>query len=263
MKNLRLDRPLAVFDLETTGVDVKQDRIVQIAVIRIEPDGSRTTLESLVNPQMPIPPGATAVHGITDDDVRDQPTFPQILIKIEEFFAGADLAGYNSIRFDQPLLEAELDRAGSALDFTSVRHLDAMTIFHRMERRDLSAAYRFYCGQELVGAHSALADTTATLEILDAQVAHYDEVPDTSEALHGFCNADRARFLDRDRKLAWNDKGEPEFTFGKLRGRTLIDICGDPDARGYLEWMLKKDFSDDLKEILRDALGGVFPVKKG
>lgn len=262
MKNLRLDRPLAVFDLETTGTDVKQDRIVQIAVIRIEPGGGRTTFETLVNPQMPIPPGATAIHGISDDDVRDQPTFPQILDKVEEFFTGADLAGYNSIRFDQPLLEAELIRAGSRLDFQSVRHLDAMAIFHRMERRDLSAAYRFYCGQELVGAHSALADTTATLEILDAQVAHYDEVPDTSAALHDFCNADQARFLDRERKLAWNDRGEPEFTFGKLRGQTLAAVCGDPDGRGYLEWMLKKDFSEDLKDVLREALAGVFPVKK-
>ena len=211
---------------------------------------------------MPIPPGATAVHGITDDDVRDQPTFPQICSKVEEFFAGADLAGYNSIRFDQPLLQAELVRAESTLDLQESRHLDAMTIFHKMERRDLSAAYRFYCGQELVGAHSALADTTATLEILDAQVGHYEDVPDTTQALHDFCNADQARFVDRERKLAWNDQGEPEFTFGKLRGRTLASVCSDPDGRGYLEWMLKKDFSADLMDIIRDALAGVYPVKK-
>ena len=261
MKNLRLDRPLAVFDLETTGTDVNNDRIVQIAIIRIEPSGTRTTFESLINPQCPIPPGATAVHGITDEDVREQPTFLQIRTKVEEFFSGADLAGFNSIRFDQPLLEAELKRADIELSFEDARHLDAMTIFHRMERRDLSSAYRFYCNEELVGAHSALADTTATLEILDAQVGRYDEVPDTTEELHDFCNADRAKFLDRDRKLAWNDSGEPEFTFGKLRGKTLKLVCSDPEGRGYLEWILKKDFGEDLKDILRDALAGVFPVK--
>ncbi|MBU8870990.1 MAG: 3'-5' exonuclease [Gemmatimonadales bacterium] len=262
MKNLRRDRPLAVFDLETTGTDVKNDRIVQLAVIRIEPDGTRTTLETLVNPQCPIPPGATAVHGITDADVSNQPTFAAIAPRVEELLTDADLAGYNSIRFDQPLLEAELQRVGSTLDLQNVRHLDAMTIFHKMERRDLSAAYRFYCGKEMVNAHSALADTAATLEILDAQVGHYEDIPDTTQALHDFCNADRARFVDRERKLAWNDQGEPEFTFGKLQGKTLAVVCEDPDGRGYLEWMLKKDFSEDLKDVLRDALDGVFPIRK-
>lgn len=263
MRNLRLDRPLAVFDLETTGVDVAQDRIVQIAVVRIEPDGARTTFESLVNPQRPIPPAATAVHGISDADVRDQPPFAQIRTRLQEMFAGADLAGYNSIRFDLPLLEAELKRAGIELDFTGARHFDAMAIFHRMERRDLSAAYRFYCDKDLVGAHSALADTMATLEILDAQVARYEDVPAEPQALHDFCNEDQARFVDRDRKLIWNDKGEPEFTFGKLRGQTLRAVCAGSDGRGYLEWMLNKDFGEDLKDILRDALAGVFPVRKG
>ena len=136
-----------------------------------------------------------------------------------------------------------------------------MIVFHKMERRDLSAAYRFYCNEDLVGAHSALADTTATLEILDAQVAHYDEVPDSTQALHDFCNADSRRFVDRERKLIWNDGGEPEFTFGKLRGRTLKEVTTDPDGRGYLEWMLKKDFAEDLKDVLRDALAGIFPVR--
>lgn len=262
MKNLNLDRPLAFFDLETTGTDVGRDRIVQIAIIRVEPNGQRRTFETLVNPECPIPPEATAIHGISDADVREQPTFAQIRQEVEEYLTGADLAGYNSIRFDQPLLQNELKRTGSALDLADARHLDAMIIFHKMERRDLSAAYRFYCDQELEGAHSALADTSATLEILDAQVARYDEVPSTTQELHDFCNADQKRYVDRDRKLIWNDKGEPEFTFGKLRGMTLRAVVADPDGRGYLEWILKKDFSEDLKEICRDALAGVFPVKK-
>lgn len=262
MKNLRLDRPLAFFDLETTGTDVARDRIVQIAIIRVEPSGQRRTFETLVNPECPIPPEATAIHGISDDDVREQPTFAQIRQEVEEYLEGVDLAGYNSIRFDQPLLQNELRRVGSLLDLGDARHLDAMIIFHKMERRDLSAAYRFYCDSELEGAHSALADTSATLEILDAQVARYDEVPATTQELHDFCNAEQKRFVDLDRKLIWNDKGEPEFTFGKLRGQTLRSVVADPDGRGYLEWMLKKDFSEDLKEICRDALAGVFPVRK-
>ena len=263
MKNLRLDRPLAVFDLETTGTDVHRDRIVQIAIIRVEENGARRTFETLVNPECPIPPQATAIHGISDADVREQPTFAQVRREVEEYLGGADLAGYNSIPFDQPLLQNELRRAGSTLDLDEARHLDAMIIFHKMERRDLSAAYRFFCDQELEGAHSALADTTATLEILDAQVARYDEVPDTTQELHEFCNADLKKFVDRDRKLIWNDQGDPEFTFGKLRGQTLKAVCADPDGRGYLEWILKKDFSEELKDICRDALAGVFPVRSG
>ncbi len=262
MQNLRLDRPLAVFDLETTGTDTNRDRIVQIAIIRVEPSGTRRTFETLVNPECPIPPQATAIHGISDADVRDQPTFAQIRGEVEEHLDGADLAGYNSIRFDQPLLQRELNRSGSHLDLDDARHLDAMIIFHKMERRDLTAAYRFFCDKDLEGAHSALVDTTATLEILDAQVGRYDEVPDTTQELHDFCNADRKRFVDRGRKLIWNDHGEPEFTFGKLKGKTLKTVCSNPDDRGYVEWILKKDFDEDLKDICRDALAGVFPVRK-
>ena len=261
MKNLRLDRPLAFFDLETTGTDTNRDRIVQIAIIRVDPSGLRRTFETLVNPECPIPPSASAIHGIYDADVRDQPTFAQVRAEVEEYLDGADLAGYNSIRFDQPLLQNELRRSGSHADLDEARHLDAMIIFHKMERRDLTAAYRFYCDSVLEDAHSALADTTATLEILDAQVGRYEDVPDTTQELHDFCNADRKRFVDRDRKLIWNDQGEPEFTFGKLRGSTLKGVCADPDGRGYLEWILKKDFGEDLKGIIRDALAGVFPVR--
>lgn len=263
MQHLRLDRPLAAFDLETTGTDVEKDRIVQIAIVRVEPDGSRRVFESLVNPERPIPPGATAVHGIADADVRDQPTFAGIRREVEEILAGADLAGFNSIRFDQPLLEEELRRAGGAPDLRSARHLDAMAIFHAMERRDLTAAYRFYCGKELVNAHSARADAEATLEILDAQVGRYDELPADPESLHRFCNPQAGRFLDRDGKFEWNEQGLAVFTFGKLRGQTLDQAVAAADGRGYLEWMLNKDFSEAVKGILRDALAGVLPRKEG
>ncbi|MCP4573517.1 MAG: 3'-5' exonuclease [bacterium] len=260
MQNLHLTRPLVVFDLETTGIDVEKDRIVQIGMIRVEPGGERTDWESLVNPERPIPPEATAVHGISDDDVRDAPTFSQLRAEVEGLLDGADLAGYNSVRFDQPLLEQELARAGSQVDLKGVRHLDAMRIFHTMERRDLTAAYRFYCDQELVGAHGALPDAKATLEVLDAQIARYDEVPAEVDALHKFCNPNEGKWIDRTRKLMFDDKGEAVFTFGKLRGQPLKTVV--QNDRGYLEWMLNKDFSEELKGILRDALAGVFPQKR-
>jgi DNA polymerase-3 subunit epsilon len=263
MQNLKLERALVGFDLETTGINVERDRIVQIALVRIEPGGARRTFETLVNPECPIPPEATAVHGIKDADVRDMPTFSQIRQDVEDFLRDADLAGFNSVNFDQPLLQAEFKRAGSEREFAGVRHLDAMRIFHQMERRDLTAAFRFYCDKELVGAHGALADTEATLEILDAQIARYAEVPAEVEALHRFCNPDEGKYVDRTRKLLWSDRGEALFTFGKFQGKTLNEVVTLKGGRGYLEWMLGKDFSEEVKGILREALGGVFPRKDG
>ena len=262
MQNLKLTRPLVVFDLETTGINVEKDRIVQIAMIKVAPDGSRTTFETLVNPEQPIPPEATKVHGIKDGDVRDKPTFSQIRSEVEDYLAEADLAGFNSVNFDLPLLQAEMTRAGSEMDFPGVRHLDAMKIFHRMERRDLTAAYKLYCGQDLTGAHNALADTEATLAILDAQIVRYDEVPDEVDALHRFCNPDEGRYVDRKRKFLWDDQGEAEFTFGKYQGQSLNKVVTDQRGRSYLEWMLTSDFNEEVKGILRDALDGAFPKKE-
>ncbi len=262
MQNLQLTRPLVVFDLETTGINVEKDRIVQIAMIRIDPAGGRTTFETLVNPERPIPPEASNVHGIYDADVRDKPTFSQIRREVEDFLNDADLAGFNSVNFDLPLLQAELGRAGSEMDFPGVRHLDAMKIFHRMERRDLTAAYKLYCGKDLTGAHNALADTEATLAILDAQIARYDEVPDEVDALHRFCNPDEGLYVDRKRKFVWDDQGEAEFTFGKYQGQSLNKVVTDQRGRSYLEWMLTSDFSEEVKGILRDALDGAFPKKE-
>jgi DNA polymerase-3 subunit epsilon len=262
MQNLQLTRPVVVFDLETTGVDVEKDRIVQIAMIRVEPGGERTTFETLVNPEQPIPPKASEVHGIQDADVRDKPAFRRIRREVEDFLADADLAGFNSVNFDLPLLQAELRRVGSEMDFSGVRHLDAMKIFHYMERRDLTAAYRFYCGKDLTGAHNALADAEATLAILDAQIARYEEVPGEIDALHRFCNPDEGRFVDRKGKLLWNDHGEAEFTFGKYQGQSLNAVAADQRGRSYLEWMLGSNFSEEIKSILRDALDGAFPKKE-
>jgi DNA polymerase-3 subunit epsilon len=259
MQNLHLDRPLVCFDLETTGTDVLKDRIVQIALVRVEPTGEQRTLSTLVNPERPIPPEATAVHGIRDEHVRSAPNFAQIRGDVEEILDGADLAGFNMVRFDLPLLEAEIQREGGRFDARGRRLLDAMRIFHLMEPRNLEAAVRFYCGRELEGAHSAEVDTQATLEVLDAQLAHYPDLPRDPQALHEFCNPGFDRFVDRGRKLRWNDQGDAVFAFGKHEGRSLREMVTHPADRGYLEWMLGRDFSEEIKGILKDALGGVFP----
>ena len=257
MRHLALDRPLAVFDLETTGIDPARDRVVEIAVLRVEPGGAVRTLSSLVDPEMPIPPEASAVHGITDLAVRGQPTLAALAPEILRQFDGADLGGYNTIKFDLPLLVADLARVGFPFDAAGRRHVDAMRIFHEMERRDLAAALRFYCGEELNRAHSALADASATLAILDAQLARYAQLPRDLDGLHRFCNPDEGRFADATRKLEWAADGEVALAFGKHRGRTLRELA--VRERSYLEWIAGSDFSPEVKGIVGDALRGVFP----
>ncbi len=256
-RHLKLDRPLVGFDLETTGTSIERDRIVEIALVRVEPDGTRRDFRSLVNPGMPIPPGATKVHGITDADVRDAPAFAAIAAQVVKLLDGADLAGYNSLRFDAPLLETELARVGHTVDLLSRRHLDGYVIFTLMEPRTLTAAYRKFCGAELQDAHTALADVEAALRVLDAEIAHYEQLPADVEQLSRLCNPDPDRFVDRTRKFVWNDEGRAVFTFGKYRDRTLDEVAAENP--GYLEWMLGKDFGPEVQRILRGALGGEFP----
>lgn len=262
LKNLVLERPLVCFDLETTGTDVRDDRIVQIALVRVAGDGSRVTLASLVNPERPIPPGASAIHGIRDEDVRDAPRFAALRPRVEELLAGADLLGFNMLSFDLPLLQRELRAAGGELDLTGRRLIDAMRIFHLKEPRHLSAAVRFYCGREMEGAHDALADTVATLDVFDAQLARYDDLPRDPAALHELCNPRDDACLDATRKLRWNDAGEATLGFGKHKGKTLRELVAS--SRDYLEWMLRDDsFAPEVKAILRDALAGIFPRRPG
>ncbi|MFO7653069.1 MAG: 3'-5' exonuclease [Candidatus Krumholzibacteriia bacterium] len=262
LRHLRLDRPLVVFDLETTGIDVARDRIVQLALIRVEPDGTRRLLETLVDPEQPIPAASTAIHGIGDEDVRGQPTLAELVPLLHELLAGADLAGFNSIAFDLPLLVQELHRVGSPLDLGDARHLDAMVIFKRMEQRNLSAALRFYCGRDLEGAHAALADAEAALDVLDAQAGHYDELPRDAEGLHAFCNERAARYVDATRKFGWDEDGEAVLAFGKLNGRRLRDVACEPDGRGFLQWMLGRDFTAEVKQIVQLALDGTYPRRR-
>ncbi len=260
MKHLKLTRPLAFFDLETTGIDTDSDRIVEICILKVFPDGGRNALVERLNPERPIPEEATAVHGITDQDVRECPKFRERAEAYLAMLEGSDLAGFNIRRFDIPLLRRELRDAGQDLPMDDVRVVDVMTIFHRKERRDLSAAVRFFLGRELEGAHSAREDVTATAEVLDAQLARYDDLPDTVEALDSWCNPVSRDAVDRSGKFLWKGK-EIVFTFGKYRDRTLSSVRDS--NLGYLEWILRSDFPEDSKEVVQAALDGSLPDAPG
>jgi DNA polymerase-3 subunit epsilon len=256
LSQLRLIRPLVFFDLETTGTDPQLDKIVEIAALRLEPGGGRDTRRRRVNPERPIPPGATAVHGITDADVRDEPPFRRIARGLLDWIGEADLAGFNVRRFDLIVLERELRDCGLDLALGRRRVVDAMTIFHRMERRDLAAAVRFYCGHEHSGAHSAQADVEAAAEVLEAQLARYPELPRTVEALDAWTRPDAEG--DRAAKFVWRPEGAV-FCFGKHQGRTLREVA--TQAPDYLQWILASDFPSDAKDLVRLALAGEFPER--
>lgn len=252
MQNLPLDRPLIFFDLETTGVDPQSDRIVEIGLIRIAPDGSRELRTRRLNPERAIPAAASAVHGIYDADVRDQPTFRQIARGLLDWLEGADLAGFNVRRFDLPLLDREFRDCGLDLALGRRKVVDAMTIFHRKEPRDLTAAVKYYLNRELDGAHSAEADIQATVEILDAQLARYADLPRTVDELDVWTHPVRDAVDSAGKFVRRND--EIVFAFGKHQGRPLREVA--EKERGYLEWIVGTDFPDDAKSLVRQALSG-------
>ncbi|HXV77582.1 MAG TPA: 3'-5' exonuclease [Candidatus Polarisedimenticolaceae bacterium] len=256
MRYLRLDRPLVVFDLETTGTDPAQDRIVEIAALKVAPAGDREAKRRLINPERPIPPGATAVHGITDADVRDAPTFRMVARSLLDWLGDADLGGFNLLRFDLPLLEREFRDCRLDLALDGRRVIDAMTVFHRKEPRDLAAAVRFYLGRELDGAHSAAADAAATLDVLEAQLERYDDLPRTVDELHAWIRAVRPHAVDVSGKFVWHER-EVVFAFGKHQGKTLRAVAAE--APDYLQWILGSDFPEDAKRLVGDALRGEFP----
>ena len=243
--NLKLYKPLCVFDLETTGVNVGKDRIVEICILKVNPDASRESKTWRVNPEMPIPSASSEIHGIYDEDVKDAPTFKEIAPKIMEMISGADLGGFNSNRFDVPLLAEELLRAGFDFDLNKFKLVDAQTIFHKMEPRNLGAAYQFYCGKTLENAHSAEADVLATFEVLDAQVGKYDSVPKEINALSEFTyhnkNADLAGFI------GINDKNEEVFNFGKYKGQVVKEVF--KKDLGYYGWLQSAEFPLYTKKV--------------
>ena len=244
--NLKLHKPLCVFDLETTVVQVAKDRIVEISILKVNPDASRESKTWLVNPGMPIPPETSAIHGITDEKVKDAPTFKEIASKVMDMIAGTDLGGFNSNRFDVPLLAEELLRAGFDFDLSKFKLVDAQTIFHKMEPRNLTAAYQFYCKKELVNAHSAEADVLATFEVLDAQVGHYDDLPNDIASLSEISS--HHKFADLAGFIAFDKEDKETFTFGKYKGQRVKEVF--QKDLGYYGWIQNADFPLYTKKVL-------------
>lgn len=257
---LNLKIPLCVFDLETTGVNIATDRIIEIAVIKVMPSGETLSKHNLVNPGIPITAESTAIHGISHDDVKDKPTFKELAKDYARFFEGADLAGFNILKFDVPMLVEEFLRAGVEFDYGRKRLIDAQKIFHLMEKRNLSAAYKFYCNQELANAHSAAADTEATLQVLLAQVARYDgqEVTDGLGKKLGVIRNDMdvldqltaSDMVDLAGRMIRNDKGEVIFNFGKHKGKVVSQVLKDEPS--FYDWMMNGEFPLDTKRKLTE-----------
>ena len=247
--SLQLTKPICIFDLETTGVNTAKDRIVEIAIIRVEPDGTEITKTWRVNPEMHIPEEASKVHGIYDEDVADAPTFKEISQEVFNMIHDADLAGFNSNRFDVPLLAEELLRAGIDFDLKTNHLIDIQNIFHKMEPRNLTAAYKFYCDGDLTDAHSAEADTKATYEILKAQLQKYDDLPKDMEALSKFSSYFKA--ADFQGRIIYNSKNEEVINFGKYKGQKVEDVLQkDP---GYYGWIMRADFPLYTKKIIQNV----------
>ncbi len=256
--NLRLDRVLAVFDIESTGTNWERDRIIDLAIVRLEPEGGRRTIEFRFNPEMAIPAASTAVHGIRDEDVRDAPKFRERLGEVAQAFADCDLAGFNIWRFDVPMLQQEFKRAGSAFDMTGRKIIDAQRIYHQKEMRDLTAAVLFYCGEAHEGAHGARADAEATLRVIERQLDRYPDLPHEVGPLDRYCFPPVADGVDREGKVRWDAEGDMVLGFGKYQGTKLRAMAAG-DGRKYLEWMLRQNFGQEVDGIIKLALDGKLP----
>ena len=244
--NLNLTKPVVFFDLETTGTSVTNDRIVEISYLKVFPNGTETSRTIRVNPERHIPEEATAVHHITDEDVALCPTFKQIAQEIANTFEGCDIAGFNSNRFDVPMLAEEFVRAGIDIDLSKHRFVDVQVIYHKMEQRTLSAAYKFYCGKNLEDAHSAEGDTRATYEVLKAQLDRYSELQNDMNWLSQYTSY--TRNVDFSGHFVYNDKNEEIVNFGKYKGRSLAEVIRrDPS---YYDWIMKSDFPLNTKQVL-------------
>lgn len=254
---LQLTRPIAFIDLETTGINITTDRIVELAIVKISPDGSKIVKRKLINPLMPIPASSSAIHGITDEMVKDAPSFKQIANEIKQFIEGADLGGYNSNRFDIPMLLEEFLRAGIEYTVDGKKLVDVQKIFHMMEQRTLSAAYKFYCSKTLEGAHGAEADATATWEVLEAQLERYPQIGDSVESIVKFTGEDD--IVDFARRFV-KEKGIEVFNFGKHKGKPVTQVLKEEPQ--YYDWMMKGDFPINTKQKLTEMLNKTL-LKKG
>ena len=247
--NLQLTQPIAFIDLETTGINISIDRIVEIAIVKVLPDGTRQVKRKLINPLMPIPASSSAIHGITDEMVKDAPSFKQVANEIKQFLEHCDLGGYNSNRFDIPMLIEEFLRIGIEFSTDERKLVDVQKVFHLMEQRTLSAAYKFYCQKALEGAHSAEVDATATWEVLEAQVERYPNIGNTVESIVKFTGEDD--IVDFARRFI-KDKGIEIFNFGKHKGKPVTQVLKEEPQ--YYDWMMKGDFAMNTKQKLTDIL---------
>lgn len=257
--DLNLTKPIAFFDLETTGTNVGTDRIVEISVLKLLPDNTKESYTKRVNPTIPISEESTSIHGISDADVADAPTFEQIAPELKNFLKGCDLSGYNCLKFDVPLLVEEFLRVGIDFDITNRRIIDVQNIFHKMEQRTLHAAYQFYCNKDLTDAHSAEADTLATYEVLKAQLEKYEETPFTDkegntsypvkndvEQLHKFSHYHKN--ADLVGQIIYDEQGKEMFNFGKHKGKRVEDIFRKNPS--YYDWMMNADFPRSTKKLI-------------
>ncbi|WP_298780794.1 3'-5' exonuclease [uncultured Polaribacter sp.] len=246
--NLNLIKPIVFFDLETTGINIAKDKIVEISILKVFPNGNKESKTWLVNPEIEIPKEASDIHGITNEQVVTEPTFKELASKVNEMIEDCDMAGFNSNRFDIPLLAEELMRAGIDFDMKNRKAIDVQVIFHKKEQRTLSAGYQFYCGKELEGAHGAEADTNATYEILLAQLDKYDDIENTVDALSEFSThgkrADFAGFI------LLNEDDQEIFSFGKYKGRTVEEVF--IENPGYNNWIQNADFPLYTKKVLKE-----------
>ncbi len=245
---LNLKNPLLFFDIESTGLSVATDRIVEISAVKVFPDGTTEVKTRRINPTIPISPEAQAVHGISDADVAGEPTFKQVARSLAQWMEGCDIAGYNSMKFDIPLLSEEFMRAGVDFDFRKRKLVDVQNIFHKMEQRTLVAAYRFYCDKDLEQAHSAEADTMATYEVLMAQLDRYPQLENDVRFLADFTT--KTKFADYAGRMIYDDNGEALFNFGKHKGKPVKEVLAKEPS--YYSWMMNGDFTQDTKKVLTE-----------
>lgn len=248
--SLLLSRPIAFFDLETTGVNLSTDRIIEIAIVKILTDGTRQVKRKLLNPGIPIPQLTTDIHGITDEMVKDAPSFKQAGNELKQFIENCDMGGYNSNRFDIPMLMEEFLRAGMEVDLSTRRMVDVQHIFYTMEPRTLTAAYKFYCEKELENAHSAESDVNATIDVLLSQIKRYPKLGNSIDTILGTIGEEKV--VDYARRFLFDDKGVEVFNFGKHKGRAVIDVLkAEPQ---YYDWMMRGDFPLHTKKKLTEIL---------
>jgi len=243
---LKLTKPICFFDLETTGTNIANDRIVEISILKVFPNGNKESHTWRVNPEIPIPAESSAIHGIFDKDVENEPTFKELSTKVNDLIKGCDLAGFNSDRFDIPLLAEEMLRAGVDFNMKNVSAVDVQTIFHKKEKRTLEAAYKFYCDKDLTNAHSAEADTQATYEVLKAQLSRYEDLENNMKWLAEFSS--HKKFADFAGFIAYNKEGKEIFSFGKHRGKLVEEIL--EKEPGYFGWIQNANFPLYTKKVL-------------